>query len=90
MHRTNLHLPHRKKYFAALKAEKGADEIVAVEMMNDRLITWFSKDEHPRDTSLEKLGRLKPAFEKDGTVKPAIHLVSMMGPLPCCWRVKMQ
>jgi len=39
-----------------------------VEMMNDRLVTWFSKDEHPRDTSLEKLGRLKPAFEKDGTV----------------------
>jgi len=61
-------LASQEKYFAALKAEKWADEIVAVEMMNDRLITWFSKDEHPRDTSLEKLGRLKPAFEKDGTV----------------------
>jgi len=37
-------------------------------MMEDRLITWFSKDEHPRETSLEKLSRLKPAFIKDGTV----------------------
>ena len=61
-------LASQEKYFAALKAEKWSDEIVAVEMMNDRLVTWFSKDEHPRDTSLEKLGRLKPAFEKDGTV----------------------
>jgi acetyl-CoA C-acetyltransferase len=61
-------LASQEKYFAALQAEKWGDEIVAVEMMNDRLVTWFSKDEHPRDTSLEKLGRLKPAFEKDGTV----------------------
>jgi len=30
MHRTNFALPHRKKYFAALKAEKWADEIVAL------------------------------------------------------------
>jgi 3-oxoadipyl-CoA thiolase len=61
-------LASQEKYFAALNAEKWGDEIVAVEMMNDRLITWFSKDEHPRDTSIEKLARLKPAFEKDGTV----------------------
>jgi len=61
-------LASQEKYFSALKAEKWADEIVAVEMMQERLITWFSKDEHPRDTTLEKLGRLKPAFEKDGTV----------------------
>jgi acetyl-CoA C-acetyltransferase len=37
-------------------------------MINDRLITWFNKDEHPRETSLEKLAALKPAFAKDGTV----------------------
>ncbi|HTQ64136.1 MAG TPA: acetyl-CoA C-acyltransferase [Puia sp.] len=61
-------LASQEKYFAALNAGKWADEIVAVEMMEDRLITWFSKDEHPRETSLEKLSRLKPAFIKDGTV----------------------
>jgi acetyl-CoA C-acetyltransferase len=61
-------LASQEKYFAALNAGKWTDEIVAVEMMEDRLITWFSKDEHPRETSLEKLSRLKPAFIKDGTV----------------------
>jgi 3-oxoadipyl-CoA thiolase len=58
----------QQKYFAALEAGKWADEIVAVEMINDRLITWFNEDEHPRQTSLEKLAALKPAFAKDGSV----------------------
>jgi 3-oxoadipyl-CoA thiolase len=58
----------QQKYFAALKANKWEDEIVAVEMISDRLITWFSQDEQPRETSLEKLAALKPAFIKDGTV----------------------
>ena len=37
-------------------------------MISDRLITWFNQDEHPRQTSLEKLAGLKPAFAKEGTV----------------------
>ena len=37
-------------------------------MINDRLITWFSQYEPPRETSLEKLAALKPAFIKQGTV----------------------
>ena len=61
-------LESQQKYFAALSAEKWNDEIVAVEQVNDQLVTWFTKDEHPRETSLEKLSRLKPAFLKDGTV----------------------
>ena len=61
-------LASQEKYFAAKEAGRWADEIVAVEMMNDRLITWFSTDEQPRESSLEGLGRLKPAFTKDGTV----------------------
>lgn len=61
-------LASQQKYFAALKENKWEDEIVAVEMVQDRLITWFSQDEHPRETSLEKLAALKPAFAKDGTV----------------------
>src|SRR5690606_428420 len=31
----------------------------------------FEKDEHPRQTPLENLGTLKPAFKKDGTVTAA-------------------
>src|SRR6478609_1924627 len=35
----------QEKYFAALTKNKWEDEIVAVEMIQDRLITWFSQDE---------------------------------------------
>jgi 3-oxoadipyl-CoA thiolase len=61
-------LESQLKYFAALTAEKWNDEIVAVELVQDQLVSWVTKDEHPRETSLEKLARLKPAFKKDGTV----------------------
>jgi 3-oxoadipyl-CoA thiolase len=61
-------LESQSKYFAALGAEKWNDEIIAVELVQDQLVTWFTRDEHPRETSLEKLSRLKPAFTKDGTV----------------------
>jgi 3-oxoadipyl-CoA thiolase len=61
-------LESQTKYFAALSAEKWNDEIVAVELQQDQLVTWVTKDEHPRETSIEKLSRLKPAFLKEGTV----------------------
>ncbi len=61
-------LASQEKYFAAHAAEKWFEEIVAVEMVNDRLVSWVSQDEHPRQTSLEKLAALKPAFAKDGSV----------------------
>lgn len=61
-------LASQQKYFAAKEAGKWDAEITAIEMINDRLITWFNEDEHPRQTSLEKLAGLKPAFAKDGTV----------------------
>lgn len=58
----------QEKYFAAEAAGLWNDEIVAVEMLEDRMVSWFNKDEHPRKSSLEKLATLKPAFIKDGTV----------------------
>ena len=61
-------LESQLKYFAALAAGKWDDEMAAVELIQDQLISWVTKDEHPRETSLEKLSRLKPAFIKDGTV----------------------
>lgn len=58
----------QEKYFAAEAAGLWNDELVAVEMLEDRMVSWFNKDEHPRKSSLEKLATLKPAFIKDGTV----------------------
>jgi 3-oxoadipyl-CoA thiolase len=62
-------LDSQNKYFAAQQAGKWKDEIVGVEILggkNEKI--FFSDDEHPRKTSLEKLAVLKPAFAKDGTV----------------------
>lgn len=61
-------LASQQKYAAAKAADKWADEIAAVEMNSKGLISWVINDEHPRETSLEKLAALKPAFIKDGTV----------------------
>lgn len=59
----------QEKYQAAHEAGKFIEEIVPVaipQRKGDPII--FDKDEHPRLTSAEKLGQLKPAFKKDGTV----------------------
>jgi acetyl-CoA C-acetyltransferase len=58
----------QEKYFAAKEAKKWDDEIAAVELYKDGLVSWMIHDEHPRQTSIEKLAFLKPAFIKDGTV----------------------
>ena len=62
-------LASQEKYFAALDKGLWRDEIVPVEVKKDKnTIQFVENDEHPRQTSLEKLGALKPAFAKDGTV----------------------
>jgi acetyl-CoA C-acetyltransferase len=62
-------LRSQEKYSAALKAGKWKDEIVSVEITpNKEEKVIFSQDEPPRQTSMEKLSGLKPAFIKDGTV----------------------
>ena len=53
----------------AQRAGKLRDEVVPVEVERDGETALFEKDEGVRpDTSLEKLGRLKPVFTADGTV----------------------
>lgn len=44
------------------------EEIVPVEVTRGRERYTFQQDEHPRDTSMEKLGRLKPIVKPDGIV----------------------
>ena len=58
----------QEKYFAALANEKWDDEIIPVEITENKQATIFKDDEHPRQTTLEKLAALKPAFAKEGTV----------------------
>jgi acetyl-CoA acetyltransferase family protein len=61
-------LSSQKKYFEALAAGKWKDEIIPVILDNKEKQVLIEIDEHPRQTSLEKLASLKPAFRQDGTV----------------------
>lgn len=59
----------QRKYLAAHEAGKFQQELSPVSIpqrKGDALL--FDKDEHPRLSSIEKLGTLKPAFRQDGTV----------------------
>lgn len=58
----------QRKYARALTADVWKDEIVPIQVQVGKDVFDFDRDEHPRVTSLEKLGQLKPAFAKDGTV----------------------
>jgi 3-oxoadipyl-CoA thiolase len=56
-------------YKQALDAGRWQDEIVPVAITaNKEEQVIFSKDEHPRETTLEKLAGLRPAFAKNGSV----------------------
>ena len=57
-------LHSQEKYFAAKASGKWEAEIVPVEVKKGSV----KDDEHPRQTTFEKLSQLKPAFTKDGTV----------------------
>jgi acetyl-CoA C-acetyltransferase len=63
-------LNSHRKASAAIKAGKFKDEIVPVEISQKKGAPLvFDTDEPVReDTSIESLGKLKPAFKEDGTV----------------------
>ena len=56
------------KYAKALASGKFLNEISPLQVQVGKDAFDFDADEHPRLSSLEKLGQLKPAFAKDGTV----------------------
>lgn len=59
----------QEKYQAAHDANKFKDELVSVPVSQGKgAEILVEKDEQPRLSSVEKLGTLKPAFKKDGTV----------------------
>ena len=61
-------LTSQEKYFEALADNKWNNEIIPIEIIENKQTILFSQDEHPRATTLEKLAALKPAFINDGTV----------------------
>lgn len=61
-------LASQQKYFAAHKANKFKDELISVSVKKGKEAIDFNTDEYPRETSLEKLTALKPAFKENGTV----------------------
>ncbi|MCB0488874.1 MAG: acetyl-CoA C-acyltransferase [Cyclobacteriaceae bacterium] len=62
-------LQSQQRYFAARDKNKFKNEIVPVIIPQKKgNAIEFSVDENPRETSLEKLAALKPAFKEKGTV----------------------
>lgn len=55
----------QERALAAIRTGRFADEIVPVPRPN---APDLAEDEHPRETSLQSLARLKPAFRPDGCV----------------------
>jgi acetyl-CoA C-acetyltransferase len=59
----------QEKYQAAHDANKFADELIPYTVALGKGKTLlFDKDEHPRLSTLDALGTLKPAFKKEGSV----------------------
>jgi acetyl-CoA C-acetyltransferase len=61
-------LASQQKALAAIAEGKFRDEIVPIEIKERKKTFIFDTDEHPRQTSMELLAKLKPSFIKDGTV----------------------
>jgi len=61
-------LMSNQRALAATKDGTFGEEIVPVEVRQRKEVILFDTDEHPRETSMEALGKLPPVFKKDGTI----------------------
>ena len=62
-------LNSQEKALKAIKENKFSDEITNFKIKSKKAEIDFNKDEHPREgINIEGLSRLKPVFQKDGTV----------------------
>jgi acetyl-CoA C-acetyltransferase len=61
-------LESNNRAMAAIKGGIFKQEIVPVEVKVKREVKQFDTDEHPRETSMELLGKLPAVFKKDGGV----------------------
>lgn len=58
----------QRRAAAAIAAGHFKDQIVPVEVKSRKGMVAFDTDEHPKDTSLDKLAGLKAVFQKGGSV----------------------
>ncbi|HUH61541.1 MAG TPA: beta-ketothiolase BktB [Terracidiphilus sp.] len=64
-----LAVESHRRAIGAIQEGKFADQIVPIELKTKNGTTPFATDESPRaDTNLESLAKLKPAFDKAGTI----------------------
>mgnify|MGYP001638514679 CR=1 FL=1 len=61
-------LESQRRARAAIDAGLFRDQIVPVEVKDPKQTRVFDADEHPRNTSMEKLARLKPLLGADGLI----------------------
>jgi acetyl-CoA acetyltransferase family protein len=61
-------LRSQERALKAIQAGYFKDEIIPITVPQKKGEIVFDTDEHPRETSMEKLRTLPPAFKKDGTV----------------------
>ena len=61
-------LVSNQRALAAIQNGIFREEIIPVDIKVKREIKPFDTDEHPRETSMEMLGKLPPVFKKDGAV----------------------
>lgn len=64
----NFALQSHQKALAAMEKGYFQEEIVPVSIKERKGEKWIAEDEHPRQTSLEQLGKLAPRFKKNGVV----------------------
>ncbi len=63
-----LALESQNRAAAAIAEGRFKSQIVPITLKSRKGETVFDTDEHPRATTMEKLGAMRPAFKKDGTV----------------------
>ncbi len=63
-----LALQSHQRAIAAIKAGYFKEQILPIESKVKGQTVVFDTDEHPKETTLEKLGKLRPAFKGDGSV----------------------
>lgn len=61
-------LTSQERAAAAIDAGYFKEQIVPIEVKVKRDLVPFETDEHPKSTTLDVLGGLRPVFQKDGTV----------------------
>jgi acetyl-CoA C-acetyltransferase len=61
-------LESQEKALAAIRLGYFRDQIIPIEIKDKKNTILFDTDEHPRSTTLEQLGKLKPFAKSDGII----------------------